>query len=54
MNPKGENLGNRGLEGMKGSPLEPFEVGLKFDIWLGVLNPTFWGSNLSYSTRIRS
>ena len=40
MNPKGENLGICGLEGIKGSLVEPSEVGLKFDTWLGVLNPT--------------
>jgi len=39
MNPKGENLGKCGLEGIKGSPVKPSEVGLKFDNWLGVLNP---------------
>ena len=31
MNPKGENLGTCGLEDMKGSQAEPFEVGLNFD-----------------------
>ena len=31
MNSKGENLGTRGLEGMKGSPIEPFKVGLNFN-----------------------
>ena len=40
MNPKGENLGICGLEGIKGFPVEPFEVDLKFDTQLGVLNPT--------------
>ena len=40
MNPKGENLGTCGLEGIKGSLVEPSEVGLNFDIWLGVLNHT--------------
>ena len=39
MNPKGEKLETCGLEGIKGSPAEPYEVGLNFDIWLGVLNP---------------
>ena len=37
---KGEKLGTCGLEGIKGSPAEPSEVGLNFDTWLGVLNPT--------------
>ena len=40
MNPKVENLGKCGLKGIKGFPAELFEVGLKFDIWLGMLNPT--------------
>ena len=40
MNPKGETLETCGLEGIKGSPAEPFEVGLNFDTWLEVLNPT--------------
>ena len=40
MNPKGKYLGTCGLEGIKGSPTEPSEVGLNFDTWLVVLNPT--------------
>ena len=40
MNPKGENLGTCGLEGIKVSLAEPSEVDLNFDTWLGVLNPT--------------
>ena len=44
MSPKGEKLGTCGLEGIKGPPVEPPEVGLKFDAWLGVLNLTSWGS----------
>ena len=40
MNPNGEYLGTCGLEGIKGSPTEPSKVGLNFDTWLGVLNPT--------------
>ena len=44
MNPKGENLGIYGLEGIKGSPAEPLEVDLELDTWLGVLNLTSWGS----------
>ena len=40
MNPKGEKLGTCGLEGIKGSPAELSKVGLNFDTWLGVLNPT--------------
>ena len=40
MNPKGENLGTFGLEGIKGSLAESSEVGLNFDTWLGALNPT--------------
>ena len=31
MNHKGEKLGKCGLEGIKGSPVESSEVGLKFD-----------------------
>ena len=40
MNPKRENLETCSLEGIKGSPMEPSEVDLNFDAWLGVLNPT--------------
>ena len=40
MNPKGEKLGTCGLEGIKGSLAEPSKVGLNFDTWLEVLNPT--------------
>ena len=40
MNPKRENLGTCGLEGIKGSPAEPFEVDLNFDTWLEVLSLT--------------
>ena len=40
MNLKVENLGICGLEGIKGSPAEPFEMDLNFDTWLGVLNLT--------------
>ena len=40
MNPKGGNLGTCGLKGMKGFPAEPSEVGLEFDTWIKVLNPT--------------
>ena len=40
MNHKGENLGKCGLEGIKGSLVELSEMGLKFDTWLRVLNPT--------------
>ena len=40
INPEGENLGTCGLEGIKGSLAEPFEVDLNFDTWIGVLNPT--------------
>ena len=36
----GEKLGTYDLEGIKGSPVEPSEVGLNFDTWLKVLNPT--------------
>ena len=40
MNPKGEKkLETCGLEGIKGSLTEPFEVGLNFNTWLRVLNP---------------
>ena len=44
MNPKGENLGTRGLEGIKGSLAEPSEVDLEFNTWLGLLNLTSWGT----------
>ena len=44
MNPKGENLGTCGLEGIKGSLAEPLEVDLELDTWIGVLNLTSWGS----------
>ena len=44
MNPKGENLGTCGLEGIKGSPAKPPEVDLEFDTWLKVLNLTSWES----------
>ena len=44
MNPKGEKLGTCGLEGIKGSPVEPPVVDLEFDTWLGVLNLTSWGT----------
>ena len=42
MNPKDENLGTCGLEGIKGSRTEPLEVDLEFDTWLGVLNLSSW------------
>ena len=54
MNPKGEKLGTYGLEGIKGSLAVPPEVDLEFDNWLGVLNPTSWGLNLSCNIRIHS
>ena len=54
MNPKGEKLGTYGLEGIKGSLAEPPEVDLEFNNWLGVLNPTSWGLNLSCNIRIHS
>ena len=40
MNPKRENLGTCGLEGIKGSPAEPSKVDLNFDTWLVMLNST--------------
>ena len=40
MNPKRENLGTCGLEGIKGFLAEPPEVDLELDTWLGVLNLT--------------
>ena len=52
MNPKGENLGTCSLEGIKGSLAKPSKVGLNFNTWLGVLNPTSWGPNVSCNTRI--
>ena len=54
MNSKGEKLGTCGLESIKGSLVEPPKVDLEFDTWLGVLNPIFWGPNLSCSIRIHS
>ena len=50
MNPKGENVGICDLEGIKGFPAEPSEMDLEFDIWLGMLNFTSWGtkSQLQY------
>ena len=44
MNPKGENLGTRGLGGKKGISNEPPEMNLELDAWLGVLNLTSWES----------
>ena len=44
MNPKGEKLETCSLEGIKGPPAKPPEVGLELDTWLGVLNLTSWGS----------
>ena len=44
MNPKGEKLGTCDLEGIKGPLTELPEVDLEFNTWLGVLNPTSWGS----------
>ena len=41
MNPKGKILGICGLDGIKRSSVEPSEVDLNFDTWLGVLNSTF-------------
>ena len=43
MSLKREKFGTCGLEGIKGPPVEPPEIGLKFDTWLGVLNLTSWG-----------
>ena len=40
MNLKGENLGTYGLEVIKGSLADSFEVDVNFETWLGVLNPT--------------
>ena len=40
MNPKGKNLGTCDLEDIKRSLAKPSEVGLNFNTWLGVLNPT--------------
>ena len=48
MNPKGGKLGTRGLEGIKGSPIEPLEVDLEFNTWLGVLNLTYWGTKSQF------
>ena len=49
MNPKGENLGTCGLEGIKGSPAKPPEVDLKFSTWLEVLNLTSWGTKSQFA-----
>ena len=49
MNPKGEKLGTYGLEGIIGSPVEPPEVDLEFDTWLGVLNLTSWGTKSQFA-----
>ena len=43
MSSKGEKLETYSLEGIKGLPTEPPEVGLELDTWLGVLNLTSWG-----------
>ena len=43
MNPRGEKLGTCGLEGMKGPPAEPPEVGLELDTWLGGVESYFVG-----------
>lgn len=51
MNPKGEILRKCGFKGIKRSPVKLYKVGSKFDTWLGVLNSTLWGPNLSCSTR---
>ena len=42
MSPKGEKLETCGLEGIRGPPMEPPEVGLELNTWLGVLNLTSW------------
>ena len=47
MNPKRENLGTCGLEGIKGSSVEPPEVNLELDTWLGVLKSYFLGVQIS-------
>ena len=44
MNPKGETLGTCSLEGIRRSPAKPPEVDLEFEIWIGVLNLTSWGT----------
>ena len=49
MIPKEEKLGTCGLEGIKGSPAEPPEVDLEFNIWLGVLNLTSWGTKSQFA-----
>ena len=41
---KGKKLGTCGLEGIKGPPTEPPEVGLELVTWLGLLNLTSWES----------
>ena len=40
MNPKGENLGTCGLEGIKVSSMKLPEMDLEFNIWLRVLDLT--------------
>ena len=49
MNPKGENLGTRGLEGIKGSPTKSLEVDLEFNTRLRVLNLTSWGTKSQFA-----
>ena len=44
MSLKGEKLGTCGLEGIRRPPVEPSEIGLELDTWLGLLNLTSWGS----------
>ena len=43
MNPKGENLGTCGLEGIKVSSVKLPEMDLEFNTWLGLLNLTSHG-----------
>ena len=50
MNLKGGKLGTCGLEGIKGSQVEPPKVDLEFNTWLGVLNLTSWGTKSQLTT----
>ena len=48
MNPKGENLGTCGLEGIKVSSVKLPEMDLEFNTWLGLLNLTSWDTKSQF------
>ena len=50
MNPRGETLGTCSLEGIRRSPAKPPKVDLEFEIWIGVLNLTSWGTKYQFTT----